>query len=132
MATVGSDAASIDKRVARAARFLGKPDREVLQNAQIRGLFAQTLAECTRQGVRGNLDEALLLVQPWGFKVEEIAFEKMFLWHGAQDRFVPVSLAQALAQSLPRCTATFYPDEGHLSTPGNHGQVILRTLNAGR
>jgi pimeloyl-ACP methyl ester carboxylesterase len=132
MATVGSDAASIDKRVARAARFLGKPDREVLQNAQIRRLFAQTLAECTRQGVRGNLDEALLLVQPWGFKVEEIAFEKTFLWHGAQDRFVPVSLAQALAQALPQCTATFYPDEGHLSTPGNYGQDILKTLSSER
>jgi hypothetical protein len=41
---------------------------------------------------------------------------------------VPVSLAQA----LPSCTATFYPDEGHLSTPGNHGQDILRTLSSER
>lgn len=132
MATVGSDAASIDKRIARAARFLGEPDRKVLQNTQIRGLFAQTLAECIRQGKRGNLDEAMLLVQPWGFKVEEIALEKIFLWHGAQDRFVPVSLARALAQALPRCTAAFYPDEGHLSTPGNHGLDILKTLSSER
>jgi pimeloyl-ACP methyl ester carboxylesterase len=130
MAAVGSDAASIDKRLARSARFLGEPDREVLQDAQTRRLLAHTLAECTRQGVQGNLDEAMLLARPWGFRVEEIAFEKIFLWHGVQDRFVPVSLGRALAQALPHCTATFYPDEGHLSTPGNHGQDILHTLRS--
>src|SRR5215472_17164585 len=31
MATLGSDAASIDKRLARSAWFVGKPDREMLQ-----------------------------------------------------------------------------------------------------
>ncbi len=132
MAALGPDAASIDKRLARSSRFVGEPDREVVQNAQTRRLLAQTLAECTRQGARGNLDEAMLFVRPWGFKVEEIACEKIFLWHGARDRFVPVSLAHALAQTLPHCTATFYPDEGHLSTPGNHGQDILKTLSSQR
>jgi pimeloyl-ACP methyl ester carboxylesterase len=130
MATLGSDAARIEKQLARSARFVGKPDREVLQNAETRRLLAQTLAECARQGAQGNLDEAMRFVQPWGFNVEEIAFEKIFLWHGAQDRFVPVSLAYALAQTLPHCAATFYPHEGHLSTPGNHGEDILKTLSS--
>jgi len=130
MTVVGSDAASIDKRLARSSRFLGEPDREVLQNAQTRRLLAQTLAECTRQGVQGNLDEAMLLARSWGFNVEEIAFEKIFLWHGEQDRFVPVSLAYALAQALPHCAVTFYPHEGHLSTPGNHAEDILKTLSS--
>jgi pimeloyl-ACP methyl ester carboxylesterase len=130
MATLGSDAASIDKRLARSARFLGKPDREVLQNAQTRRLLAQALAECTRQGAQGNLDEAVRFVRPWGFNVEEIAFEKIFLWHGAQDRFVPISLAYVLTKALPHCAATFYPHEGHLSTPGNHAEGILKTLSS--
>ena len=130
MAALGPDAASIDNRLARSARFLGEPDRQVLHNAQTRRLLAQALAECTRQGARGNLDEAVRFVQPWGFNVEAIACEKIFLWHGARDRFVPVSLAHGLAQALPHCTATFYPDEGHLSTPGNHGQAILKTLSS--
>jgi pimeloyl-ACP methyl ester carboxylesterase len=131
-ATLGSDAASIDKRLNRSSRFVGKPDREVLQNAQTRRLLAQILAESTRQGAQGNLDEAVRFVRPWGFGVEEIACEKIFLWHGEQDHFVPVSLAHALAQALPHCTATFYPDEGHLSTPGNHREDILKTLSSQR
>lgn len=130
MATLGSDAAHIEKQLARSARFVGKPDREVLQNVETRRLIAQAFAECARQGAQGNLDEAVRFVQPWGFNVEEIAFEKIFLWHGAQDRFVPVSLAYALAQALPHCAATFYPHEGHLSTPGNHGEDILKTLSS--
>jgi pimeloyl-ACP methyl ester carboxylesterase len=130
MAALGPDAAGIEKRLARSSRFVGEPDREVLQNAQTRRLLAQTLAESTRQGARGNLDEAVLFVQPWGFKVEEIALEKIFLWHGEQDRFVPVSLAYALAQALPHCAVTFYPHEGHLSTPGNHAEDILKTLSS--
>ena len=132
IAALGSDAASIDKRLARSSRFLGEPAREVLQNAQTRSLLAQALAESTRQGARGNLDEAVLVFQPWGFNVEEIASVKIFLWHGARDRVVPVSLAHALAQALPQCTATFYPQEGHFSTPGNHGQDILKTLSSQR
>jgi pimeloyl-ACP methyl ester carboxylesterase len=130
MKTLGSDAATIDKRLARSSRFVGKPDREVLQNAQTRRLLAQTLAEGTRQGAQGNLDEAVRFVRPWGFGIEEIACKKIFLWHGAQDRFVPVSLAYALAKALPNCTATFYPHEGHLSTPGNHAEDILKTLSS--
>jgi len=130
MRATGSDAASIEKQLARSSRFFGEPDREVLRNAETRRLVAQALAECTRQGAQGNLDEAVLFVQAWGFNVEEIAFEKIFLWHGEQDRFVPVSLAYALAQALPHCAVTFYPHEGHLSTPGNHAEDILKTLSS--
>jgi hypothetical protein len=73
-----------------------------------------------------------MFVRPWGFKIEEIAYERIYLWHGARDRFVSVALAQDLAQALPHCSATFYPDEGHLSTPGNHGQDILKMLSCQR
>jgi hypothetical protein len=35
-------------------------------------------------------------------------------------------LQRLLAQALPHCTATFYPDEGHLSTFVNHAQDIWK------
>jgi hypothetical protein len=41
----------------------------------------------------------------------------------------PAALARLLAQALPHCTATFYPDEGHFSTVANHAQDILNTLS---
>ena len=37
----------------------------------------------------------------------------MHLWHGEQDRFVPVAHARAVAAALPRCRARFDADDGH-------------------
>jgi hypothetical protein len=39
---------------------------------------------------------------------------------------MPAAAARLLAQALPHCTATFYPDEGHLSTFVNHAQDIWK------
>ncbi len=51
-----------------------------------------------------------------------------FLWHGEQDRVMPVAPVRLLARALPHCTATFYPDEGHFSTVANHVQDIFSAL----
>lgn len=126
---LGSETVSTEKQLLRASRFLSEPDRKLLQNAEIRRLLAQAIAECVRQGAQGYLDEQMRLVEPWGFNLQEIAFEKIFLWHGEQDRFLPLSVAQGLAQALPHCTATFYSNEGHLST-ANYAEDILRTLSS--
>jgi len=68
--------------------------------------------------------------QPWGFNVEGIMFEKIFMWHGEQDRLVPAVQAHLLALALPQCIATFYPDEGHISVMANHAQDIFKTMRA--
>jgi pimeloyl-ACP methyl ester carboxylesterase len=124
----GSDAASIEKYLARYAARLGKADQQILSNPEMRGQIAQVMAESFRQGAAGNLEVVLTEVQPWGFQGEQIAFEKLFLWHGEQDRIMPVEPARLLAQLLPHCTATFYPDEGHFSTMANHARDIFHQL----
>jgi len=99
------------------------------EDPEIRKLFALALVEGLRQGANANIEEGVTLVQPWGFQLAEIAFDKMFQWHGEQDRIVPVEAARLLAQALPSCTATFYLDDGHLSTFVNHAEEIWRTLS---
>jgi pimeloyl-ACP methyl ester carboxylesterase len=124
----GSDAASIEKYLVRYAAHLGAADQQLVSNSEIRGQFAQAMAESFRQGAQGNLEVVLAEIRPWGFQVEQVAFEQVFLWHGEQDRSMPVAPARLLAQLLPHCTATFYPDEGHLSTFVNHAQDIFHQL----
>jgi pimeloyl-ACP methyl ester carboxylesterase len=53
----------------------------------------------------------------------------MFLWQGEQDPIIPAAAARLLAQALPHCTTTFYPNEGHLSTFVNHAQDIWKALS---
>ena len=41
---------------------------------------------------------------------------------------MPTTAARLLTEALPHCTATFYPDEGYLSTFVNHAQKIWKAL----
>ena len=126
----GSDEASIEKRLIRNGARLGAADHQLLGIPEIRKAFAQATAESYRQGADASTRDGMIFAGPWAFQVEEITFERVFLWQGEQDRVMPVAAARLLAQALPHCTATFYPDEGHLSTFVNHAQDIWKALSA--
>jgi len=124
----GSDEASIEKYLVRYASRLGEADKRFLSDPEIRRSISQTMAESFRQGADGNLEVVLAEGGPWGFLLEQVKFEKLFLWHGEQDKIMPIATARLLARMLPHCTATFYPDEGHFSTIANHAREIFRQL----
>lgn len=124
----GSDEASIEKYLVRYSAHLGAADKQLLNDPKIRRSIAQAMAESFRQGAEGNLEIVVTEIQPWGFQIDQIKFEKLFLWHGEQDKVMPIAPARLLAQILPHCTATFYPDDGHFSTIANHARGIFRQL----
>jgi pimeloyl-ACP methyl ester carboxylesterase len=70
------------------------------------------------------------MAQPWQFDLREVRCANLFLWHGAQDRNVPLTMGQAVAARLPNCQAVFCEEEGHLSLLYNHGKEIVQTLAA--
>ena len=127
---IGSDVASIEKWLASSAPKLGEGDQKVIANPEIRAHLGKIFAESYRQGEEANLKELEIGVRSWGFEAEQITFENMYLWHGEQDRIIPVEPVRLLAQALPHCNAIFYPDEGHFSTVINHSSDILQTLSA--
>ena len=124
----GSDEVSIEKYLVRYAARLGGADMQLLSNPEIRKSIAQAMAESFRQGSKGNLEVVLAEIQPWGFQIDQVKFEKLFLWHGEQDKIMPVAPARLLAQMLPHCSATFYPEVGHFSTMTNHARDIFHQL----
>ncbi len=124
----GSDEASIEKYLVRYASRLGEADKQLLNDPEIRRSIAQAMAESFRQGANGNLEVVLTEIQPWGFQIDQINFENLFLWHGEQDKIMPIAPARLLAQMLPHCTATFFPEEGHFSTIANHAREIFHQL----
>jgi pimeloyl-ACP methyl ester carboxylesterase len=124
-----SSEAETEQALLRNVARLGAGDQRVVALPQIRRIYAQTAVESYRQGLQANVEEALMLARPWAFRVEDISFARLFLWHGEQDRIMPVAPARLLAQALPQCTATFYPDTGHLSTIVTHADEIVRALS---
>jgi len=102
-------------------------DRKVLDRPGIREFFHASLHEAARQGARGAAHDLYLYSHPWGFDPASIR-APIHLWHGELDVTVPVAMARHLARSIPKCRATFHPDEGHFSLPIRHMEQILRTL----
>ncbi|HEX5441700.1 MAG TPA: alpha/beta fold hydrolase [Ktedonobacterales bacterium] len=112
----------------RTVRRMARPDREVLQAPGVIDELAASAGEVYRQGVQGAASEARLYARDWGFQLEDIAFQPLYLWHGARDTFAPIERARAVAGKLAHCQATYYPDEGHFSTLLNHQPEFFAAL----
>jgi pimeloyl-ACP methyl ester carboxylesterase len=111
----------------RMLAWAPEPDRRFLQRAAIRDGFRACFEEACRRGPRGPVADLALIARPWGFDLAEVKAPAL-LWHGEQDRNVPVANGHYLAGALPHCRATFYREDAHLSVPLNHQREILGAL----
>lgn len=119
---------SLDRTSVRLAREIiaGGGDREQA------AAYVRAVLEAFRQGTRGMARDAVLYTRPWGFAPSQIAFAPVHLWHGGRDRHVPVRMARAVADAIPRCVARFFPEDDHLSSILGHVDEVLATLAASR
>ena len=101
-------------------------DTLLLESPELRSMRTRSYAEATRRGVRGFAWEVILVAQPWGFSLADVPCQ-VYLWHGEQDASTPVSMARHVAESLPHCEATFFPNEGHF-VAARHWDEIVATL----
>jgi pimeloyl-ACP methyl ester carboxylesterase len=108
-------------------RILGDLVSDV-DRATLTGAYAEhscaSLRGSLSNGIWGWLDDDLALVRSWGFDLDSIHVP-VTIWHGAQDRFVPISHGRWLADHLPGARGRLLEHEGHLSLGvGHHGDVL--------
>jgi pimeloyl-ACP methyl ester carboxylesterase len=65
-------------------------------------------------GDEGWVADLMALTSPWGVDITAVA-ARAELWHGAEDRMVPLSHGRWLAGRLPDVTPHFEAEHGHLS-----------------
>jgi pimeloyl-ACP methyl ester carboxylesterase len=86
--------------------------------AVLTGEFAEYVLDATRRGIgeslEGWIDDDFVFMHPWCFELDEISVPVQ-LWHGAQDRFVPVAHGRWLAERIPGVEAHISEEDGHLS-----------------
>ncbi|MEX5271570.1 alpha/beta fold hydrolase [Kocuria sabuli] len=82
-----------------------------------------------RQGVVGWRDDALAVVAPWGFDVGRIVVPTR-IWHGREDRTVPVAHGEWLAAHVPGAGAHLLESEGHLSIVARLDRVLDDLVDA--
>jgi pimeloyl-ACP methyl ester carboxylesterase len=118
----------IESQLRNIWQQMPEPDQDVLQDES----FAESIISVTRDAishsVKGWVNEELLMASSWGFELGSVACPHIFLWHGVEDRNVPLLMAKAVADRLPNCQATFVSHEGHISLLFNHGAEIIDTL----
>lgn len=129
MAHASQDEASSEQWLLRQAFRLPEPDQKVFLNPEMRKQAVKVWKDGFGQGIQGVFEDLrLVYAADWGFKLQELADARVFLWHGEEDPNVPLKMAQAMVQALPHCRAQFLPNEGHISLAVNHITTILRTL----
>ena len=124
------DKGKIEEIFSKFWRGLPEVDRNAIGDRQLGRLYVTQLLEAFRQGSMGPAYDAMLYVHPWAFRLEDIPFDNVHLWHGELDVNVPVSMGRAVAKSIPNCHARFYPDETHLSVAFNHLEEVMEAMKS--
>jgi pimeloyl-ACP methyl ester carboxylesterase len=88
-------------------------DRAIVGRPELQSLFVADAREAFRDGARGVAHEFGLTVRPWGFRLEDIRIP-VHVWHGTEDRNIPVSHARYVADAIPNCIAHICEGAGHL------------------
>jgi pimeloyl-ACP methyl ester carboxylesterase len=103
-----------------------EPDRLTVSRSDVRQAFETIPVEAFRQGTRGVAHDLMLEARPWGFSLRDISMP-VHVWHGEEDRLVPVEQGRIQASAIPHAIARFFPNEGH--TLGvNHAEELLDIL----
>ena len=122
------DEERLEEISAKVVAGFPEADRKAMTDPEWRKLYLSQLLEAFRQGSAGAAYDAKLYARTWGFRLEDISIEKVYLWHGELDVNVPISMGRAVAKAIPNCQARFYPNEAHVSVAVNHLEEIMEAM----
>lgn len=117
------------KYLAAAAKLMPPADVAALRDPELFAVLLEAGREGTRPGVRGAVDEAVMLSRPWGFNPEEVTVPT-FLWQGGADRNVPRAAGEWLAGRIPGCAAHYDEQAGHMLSAGRWPEIEAALLSA--
>lgn len=101
-------------------------DRELMTGDMGRMMLA-SWREALKRGVAGLSSDSRIYGTPWGWRLSDIGVP-VYLWHGAADTIVPVSIGRYYAARVPGIEATFTEADGHFSIVLNHAHDIVARL----
>ncbi|KAH7121835.1 putative hydrolases or acyltransferase [Dactylonectria estremocensis] len=123
------DPTVLEKAVRKGLKMEAKgPDAEIVKDENILRALADSLRGAFAQGSHGYVDEASLVVKPWGFNLEDIKDVQVRLWYGEKDELAPPAVGKAMADKIPGAVFTEFEGESHTASVVKHQQVILTEL----
>jgi pimeloyl-ACP methyl ester carboxylesterase len=114
--------ATTPEQLAEELKSLISPaDAEVLTGDLLHWL-TETQLLALSAGDQGWWDDEAAAMTDWGFDLRDIRVP-VKIWHGREDRFVPVQHGQWLAASVPGAEADISDRDGHLTMIGRIGEI---------
>jgi pimeloyl-ACP methyl ester carboxylesterase len=98
-------------------------DQGILSRPDVYAVGVETWQENIRVDSRGYAQDVEILMKDWGFRLRDIQAE-VCLWQGEADINTPSAWAWYLAQEIPGCRATFFPNEGHFALFTHWGEIF--------
>ncbi|KKC04356.1 alpha/beta fold hydrolase [Mycobacterium nebraskense] len=109
-------------------KALPEVDRRVAAQPAVRESLTDSFALAFRQGARGQVRDWAIIATPWGFDPADIRVP-VHLYHGVLDDRAPYHHARDLAERLPDCGITGYPDEGHMLVFCHAEEILIATAD---
>ncbi|KAL3483227.1 Alpha/Beta hydrolase protein [Aspergillus germanicus] len=103
------------------------PEQSELSTKQRREQVLAMAFEAFAQGSAATVQEASLLSHDWGFRLEDLAYDKIQIWHGEKDANVPIEMIRNMAERLPHADLRVYEGETHY-TLSRHIDEIFSEL----
>lgn len=91
---------------------LPKADHEIVRRPDVGVVLARNIRESLRPGIQGVKTEFSLLLSDWRRFPPKVVVPT-FIWHGDEDTYVPISMAQILHKSIPGSTFQQVKGGGH-------------------
>lgn len=114
--------ASGDEIIAALGDLVSDADRRAMTGA-LGEFITREAAHSLSSGVWGWFDDDRAILGDWGFDYCALG-APLHLWHGAQDRFVPIAHGEWLARHV-QAETHLRSDDGHLSLSlGSYGEIL--------
>lgn len=91
---------------------LPKADRDIVHRPEVGVVLARNIQESLRPGVRGVMTEFGLLLSDWRGLPPKVSVPTS-IWHGDEDTYVPMSMAEILHKSIPQSEFQQVKGGGH-------------------
>ena len=106
--------------------FQAPPDQEILDEG-LRAVLPELFLEAGRNGPAGIVEDYAVWARPSDLQLAGVS-TPLHLWHGEEDRTIPVAHSRWVAAQIPSAELTVWPGAGHLHTPERWAEVYA-TLN---
>ena len=116
-----------DKLLEKMIKPLPDVDKEIFRDPVGGKEVINSSLESFRMGVAGPAYEMKLILNPWGFRLEDISFP-VTIWHGGLDTQARIVHGKIYAQSIPNSTLKIFENDGHHSLIKNHFEQIINSL----